>query len=320
MRSNPNRLIVSHAPFLHNGSSISERSYHTLLATLPAVLVGIYHYHIAALAVVCLSISSAMIWEVVINRISRRPDTLGDGTAALTGMIFAMLVPATMPWWVVVTGTFFAIVIGKHIFGGVGANPFNPVVVSVAILAVSWKEYFDFNAALVDYDTGFTMAYPLWVLKKFGVEQAAAFNVADLLLGNQSGGIGATFGIGLAAGGLYLIYRGFIRWEISLSFLAGIFITAWLFNKVDPAAYAGPFFHLFAGYTLIGAFFLATEYSSSPVNFIPMLIYGAGGGIMTILIRNIGTGVDGVIVALLLMNSINPLLDNIRPKALGKAA
>jgi electron transport complex protein RnfD len=137
-------------------------------------------------------------------------------------------------------------------------------------------------------------------------------------MGQQSGGIGSTFGLGLIIGGIYLIIRGFIRWEISVSFLAGVLITAMFFNIIDPARYAGPVFHLLTGYTLIGAFFLATEDSSSPVNFIPMLIYGAGAGIMTVLIRNIGAYVDGVVFAILLMNLVNPLLDKIRPKALGK--
>ena len=114
--------------------------------------------------------------------------------------------------------------------------------------------------------------------------------------------------------------RGITRWEISLSFLAGVFVTALIFNVVDPARFAGPFFHLFAGYTLIGAFFLATEDASSPVNPIPMLIFGAGAGFLVVLIRNIGAWSDGVINALLVANMINPLLDKIRPKALGKVA
>ncbi|MBW1867348.1 MAG: RnfABCDGE type electron transport complex subunit D, partial [Deltaproteobacteria bacterium] len=139
-----------------------------------------------------------------------------------------------------------------------------------------------------------------------------------LLLGQQTGGIGSSFGLGLILGGIYLVIRGYIRWEISLSFLGGVLITAWLFQLSDPAVYAGPVFHLLTGYTLIGAFFLATENSSSPVNFLPMLIYGAGGGIMTVLIRNIGIYIDGVLLAILLMNLINPMLDKIRPKALGK--
>ncbi len=312
------KFVVSHAPFLHDESRISERSYNIMLATLPAVLFGLVHYGIPALGVVSLSISSSIIWEFLMNYVTKRPKSIGDGNAALIGLLFAMLLPATSPWWLVLTGTFVSVVIGKQIFGGIGGNPFNPALIGIAILMVSWKNFFDFDDALLNYDLGFIMVYPLAALKHFGVSAVDSFTISDLLLGRQIGAIGTTFGIGIIAGGIYLIIRGFIRWEISLSFLAGVLITAFIFNLYDSTRYAGPFFHLLTGYTLIGAFFLATEDSSSPVNFIPMFIYGAGGGIMTVLIRNIGAHVDGVVFAVILMNIANPLLDKIRPKAIGK--
>lgn len=311
------KFIVSHAPFWHDGSGIFERSWNMVLAALPAVVLGIIQYGIAALGVVCLAISCAMIWEVAFNLVAKRPVTIGDGNAAVIGLLFAMLMPATTPWWAIVVGTFVAVVVGKQIFGGIGANPFHPVAVAMAILMLSWKGLFDFDEALVNYDLGFAVAYPLTALKNFGVA-AVDISAGDLLLGKQIGGIGSTFGLGLIIGGAYLIIRGFIRWEIAISFLAGVLVTAVLFNVSDSDKYAGPVFHLFTGYTLIGAFFLATEDSSSPVNFIPMLIYGAAGGVMTVLIRNIGVYVDGVIFAILIINLINPLLDKIRPKALGR--
>ena len=316
--NNHKKFIVSHAPFWHNGSSISTRNYNIICAALPAVLLGLFQYGIPALGVVALAISSAILWELIFNNITKRPVTIGDGSAALTGLLFGMLIPATSPWWLVVTGTFIAIVIGKQIFGGIGSNPFNPVILAIAMMAVSWKDYFDFDEMLIHYDFDFIAVYPLAALKHFGVQAVDSFRVIDLLLGQQIGGIGATFGLGLIAGGIYLILRGIIRWEIPLSFLAGIFITAYIFNLADPAKYAGPAIHLFTGYTLIGAFFIATEDSSSPVNFVPMLIYGATGGVMTVLIRNVGAYIDGVVLAILLINLVNPLLDKIRPKAVGK--
>ena len=315
---NQKKLIVSHAPFWHDGSGITVRSYHTMLAAMPAVLFGIFTYGMPALGVVSLSISFAIIWEFLINKITKRTISIGDGNAALIGLLFAMLLPATSPWWLVITGTFVAVLIGKHIYGGIGGNPFNPVLIGFAILMVAWKDYFDFNEVLVNYDLGFAMVYPLAAAKHLGASGVEAFSMMDLLLGQQSGGIGATFGLGLIIGGIYLMIRGFIRWEISVSFLVGVGVTALLFNMSDPSRYVNPVFHLLTGYTLIGAFFLATEDSSSPVNFIPMLIYGAGAGIMTVLVRNIGSYVDGVVFAILLMNLINPLCDKIRPKALGK--
>lgn len=317
---NQKKFIVSHAPFWHNGSRISERSYHTMLAALPAVILGIIQYGTPALGVVSLAISSAIIWELIFNKVARQDVTIADGNAALLGMIFGMMMPATTPWWAVIVGTFIAVVVGKQIFGGIGGNPFHPVVIALGFMMLSWQGLFDFDEMLVSYELDFVMLYPLGLVKNFGAATAASFSPADLLMGKQLGAIGATFGLGLIVGGLYLILRGFIRWEIAFSFLAGVFLTALIFNSSSPENYAGPVFHLLTGYTLIGAFFLATEDSSSPVNFIPMLIYGFVGGVMTVLIRNIGVYLDGVVFAILIINLINPILDKIRPKAMGRTA
>ena len=314
-------LIVSHAPFWHDGSGIPERSYHTIIAALPAAAVGIAYYGVPALGVICMAMSTAILWELLFNYASRRPVTVGNGNAALMGLLLAMVLPASTPWWVVVIGTFLAIVIGMQIFGGIGANPFNPVALATAILMVSYTAHMDFNSGLVNFMLGFPSPKdPLAALKAFGPDAVAHLNYMDLFMGRQVGALGSTCGLAIVLGGLYLILRGIIRWEISVSFVVGIYITALLFNMADPARFASPAFHLLTGYTLIGAFFLATESSSSPVNFIPMLIYGALGGVMTVLIRNIGAYVDGVIFAILIINLINPLIDKIRPKAIGKVA
>ena len=315
---NQKLLVSSHAPFWHNGSSIRDKSYHIMLAALPAVVMGIYQYGMPALGVLALSVSSAMLWELLMNFLMKRPATIGDGNAAVIGLLFGMLLPATTPWWGVLAGTFVAIIVGKVIFGGIGCNPLNPSLVAIAMLMLSWKGLFDFDEALVNYELGFYMPYPLAVLKHFGTSTVDYYSLPGLLMGQQSGGIGATFGLGIIVGGIYLILRGYIRWEISVSFLVGVFLTALIFHTADSEKYAGPFFHLLTGYTMIGAFFFATEDSSSPVNFIPMLIYGLLAGILTVLIRNIGFFVDGTVFAILMLNVANPLLDKIRPKAMGK--
>ncbi len=315
------KLTVSHAPFCHNGSTISAKSYNIMAASMLAVVPGFYFYGLPAVGAAALAIGSAMVWELLFNLISRRPVSIGDGNAALIGLLTAMLMPAVVAWWVVVMATFLAVVIGKQIFGGIGSNPFNPVAVAMAILMVSWPNHLDFNAALAHYQFDFEPAiYPLLLVKSFGTSAVASMHWTDLLMGRQVGGIGTTYSLGLLIAGIYLMIRGYIRWEIAISFLAGIIIMALIFNKIDPESYAGPMFHLLTGYTLIGAFLLATEDSSSPVNFVPMLIYGAIGGSFTILIRNTGVHVDGVIFAILMMNMVNPLIDKIRPKAIGKVA
>ena len=289
-----------------------------MIAAVPAVLAGIYYFGIPALGVISLSISFSILWELAFNYVAKRPNTIGDGNAAVIGLLFGMLLPATSPFWLVITGTFVAIVIGKQIYGGIGSNPFNPALVAIAMLTLSWKTHFDFDGMLLNYDFDFTPIYPLVALKAFGTSAVDSISISDLILGRQVGGIGATFGLGLIVGGLYLIYKGYIRWEIPLSFLAGVFLTSMIFNVADAERFAGPAFHIFTGYTLIGAFFLATEDSSSPVHFIPMLIYGFGAGFLAVLIRCIGAFPDGVAFAILIMNLANPLLDKIRPKAIGK--
>jgi electron transport complex protein RnfD len=289
-----------------------------MLAALPAVLMGISQYGSPALGMISLATASAVGWEFIMNLVLGKRITVGDGSAAVTGLLFGMLLPATAPWWVVVLGTFLAIIVGKQIFGGLGLNPLNPSLLALAMLVISFDRIFDFNAALRHYELGFAMTYPLADLKALGTAGIDKFPIGDLFMGRQIGGVGATFGLGLVIGGVYLMIRGYVRWELSLSFLAGVFVTAWLFHLADAASYAGPMFHLFTGYTLIGAFFLLPEDSSSPVNFIPMLVFGALAGLMTVLIRNIGAYVDGIPFSILLLNLANPLLDKIRPKTVGK--
>ncbi|MDY0221188.1 MAG: RnfABCDGE type electron transport complex subunit D [Desulfobacterium sp.] len=313
-----NKYTVSHAPFWHDGDTISAMNTNVILAALPAALFGVLTFGLPALGVLTLAVSTAMLWELAFNLISRRAVTVGDFDAAVIGLFVGMMLPATAPWWVVVTGTFFAVVIGKQIYGGIGANPFNPAVIGIAVLLVAWKGFFDFDAALLNYEFGFTALAPLGALKHQGVAAVGLFPLKELAMGSQVGALGTTFGLGIIIGGIYLILRGFIRWEITLSYVGGILLTALVFNVVNPDSYAPPMFHLFTGYTLFAAFFLANENSSSPVNPIPMVIYGIMGGVMTILIRNIGSYGDGTVFAILLINLINPLIDRIRPKALGK--
>ncbi len=313
------KLTVSHAPFWHDGDSIFKMNLNILIALLPAVIFGIIQFGAPAVGVLALSLSSAMVWEFTMNIISKDKIRIGDLDSAVIGLLFGMMLPATSPWWLVITGTFVAVVIGKIIFGGLGANPFNPALVGMAFLMLSWKTFFDFDSAYINYDFNFTALAPLAALKFQGVSGIdGLFSANGLLMGKQIGAIGSTFGLGLIIGGIYLILRGYTRWEITVSFIAGIIFAAWCFNLADPEKYAGPMIHILSGYTLLGAFFLSTENSSSPVNTIPMLLYGFFIGVMIILMRNIGAYADGTVLAILLFNLVNPLIDSIRPKALGK--
>jgi len=312
------KLIVSHAPFYRDACTVMKRSYLIMAAALVAVIPGLFIFGAPAVGVCALAVSSAIFWELLANTLMKQQPTVGDGNAAMIGLIFAMLLPATAPWWMVLTGTFVAVIMSKTVFGGIGGNAFCPPALAAAVLTVSWPHLMNFNGMLVDYDMAWSMVDPLINVKFFGAEMADFYAPAELLVGHQAGGIGAVCGVGLIIGGIFLMIRGINRWEICLSFLVGVVATAFLFNMSNPDLYAGPVFHLLTGYTLVAAFFLATEDASSPVNPIPMLIYGFGGGVLTVLIRNKGAWVDGALFAVLLMNLANPILDLIRPKALGK--
>ncbi|OGR11234.1 MAG: electron transporter RnfD [Desulfobacterales bacterium RIFOXYA12_FULL_46_15] len=316
---NNNKLIVSHAPFWHDGDSLFNTNLNLLIASLPAVIFSLVQFGAPALGVLALSLSSAMAWEFIVTLLSGKKPSINDLDSAVIGLFLGMMLPATAPWWLVIVGTFLAVVLGKMIYGGIGANPFNPALLGIAILTLSWASHLDFDAAYINYDFSFTALAPLAAVKAKGALAVSdLFPLSDLIMGKQVGAIGTTFGLGLIIGGVYLILRGFVRWEIPVSFIAGIIFTAFCFNLANPDKYAAPMIHLFSGYTLFGAFFLAPENSSSPVNRIPMLIFGFCAAVMIILMRNIGAYDDGTVLGILLLNVVNPLIDTIRPKALGK--
>ncbi|MFN2436090.1 MAG: RnfABCDGE type electron transport complex subunit D [Desulfotignum sp.] len=314
---NHKKLTVSHAPFWHDGDSLFKKNLNFIIALLPAAIFGVLQFGAPALGVLALSVSCAMLWELIINAVSKKPFTIGDLDAALIGLLFGMMLPAVTPWWLVVVGTFVAVFMGKMIFGGIGASPFNPALLGMAILMLSWNMFFDFDTAYVNYEFDFIALAPL-VAVKFQGAATDLFPLSALFMGREVGAVGAVFSLGLIIGGIYLILRGYTRWELSVSFIAGILVTAFLFHLVNPESYSGPWFHLFSGYTMLGAFFLITDSSSSPVQRIPMLIYGFLAGFLIILMRNVGSYADGTILAILLVNVVSPLLDNIRPAALGK--
>jgi electron transport complex protein RnfD len=311
-------LLASHAPFIHCGTSLKERYWNIILACLPALIYGIVFYGVPALAVVCLSTGSAMVWEALFKKIRRQEPRIWDGSSALLGLLFAMMLPATTPWWLVLVGTFLCVVVGREAYGGVGCNPVNSVLFAFAIVFMSWRSVLDFTGALGNFEVSFFPVEPLNAIKYMGTSAESKYDILGLLLGKQLGGIGSVFNLGLILGGVYLAIRRFIKWEISVMFLISLFITAWIFHAVNPDKYASPVFHLFTGYTMLGAFFLLTEDTTSPVNFLPKLLYGAMAGVMTMLIRNIGAYVEGVVFAILLSNVFHPLIDKIRPKSFGK--
>ncbi len=306
-------LSVSAPPFWHCGRTIQKNNYHTLLALLPAVAMAIWQWGLPAARVMALAIATGVVVEALCQYMMKRELSIDDFSAPITCLLFAFLLPAAAPWWIVALGAALCIAMGKMSFGGLGANPVNAALVGWALLFVSWPVTMDPNA--MQLNTSFVD--PLVQLKYFGAEVAGKIPLTDLLMGKQIGGLGAAQALGLFVGGSYLAIRGIIRWEIALSFLVGVAGVAAIYHAIDPVAYASPAFHLLTGSTLLGGFFLATEAASSPNRQIPMVIYGLVGGALVIIIRVYGIYTDGVPFAVLLVNLLTPLLDSIRPKPFG---
>jgi len=304
-------LTVSSPPHWHTGQKISNIMYGLMIALIPAVILGIINYRMHAVRVIAVAVVSAMVAEAIMQYAMKKPISLTDGSAALSGLLLALILPASAPWWLVAVGSMVGMVIGKQIFGGLGGYPFNPVLVGWAIIRISWPAHLNLDDVLVNYNLG--DGYLLTTLKNLGAAELS-FSYGKLLLGRQLGGIGAAATLWLLIGGLFAIARGHIPWRIPVSFIAGVFFASSLYWFANSTA--NPFFHILTGNVMLGAFFLATDSTTSPVNNWAMVLFGVGCGILTILIRQYGMYPDGVVFAILLMNMVNPLLDKIRPRVM----
>jgi len=306
-------LAVSSPPFLHCGRTIRKASFEMLIALAPAAIMAIWHWGMPAARVMALAMLTGILAEALCQKIMRREVHVDDFSVVVSSLLFAFLLPAAAPWWLVVVGTAVAVFLGRMAFGGLGTNPVNTALVGWAMLYISWPGLMDPNSMQLE-----TMYMdPLVRLKFFGASGVQGIGLGELLLGCQIGGLGAAQGLALLAGGLYVLARGLVRWEISASFFIGVLASATLLYGLDPAHNVQPLFHLVTGGTLLGGFFLATEWASSPTGRIPMLIYGLFAGVMVIIIRVYGIYPDGVPFAILLANLVAPLLDGIRPKPFG---
>ncbi|WP_419788105.1 RnfABCDGE type electron transport complex subunit D [Pseudodesulfovibrio sp.] len=306
-------LTVCMPPHVHCGRTIKGYMRETLLALLPAAIMAIVVFGMGAIRVMALSCTVAVLAEAALNRIFRREQSIDDLSALHTGLLFSFLLPASAPWWLVTVGAIASILLGKMIYGGLGANPLVSPLVGWALCRISWPAFMDTNATMLNLD----LPAPLQQLKYFGLDAVSSIDPTTLLTGSQLGGLGAIQVGALLIGGGYLLLRRHIRWEIPVAFLCGVAGMAWIYQILDPSTYASPLFHLLAGGTVFGAFFLATDPASTPVGRIPTLLFGLMAGAMVIIIRVYGIYPDGVPFAILLANLFTPLLDRIRPRPFG---
>jgi len=253
--------IVSMSPHIRGGNSIEKMMKTFLVGLIPASLMGIYLFGVRTLIIMILSMGTAVIVETVIEKLTKKRLTYRDYHALLTGLLLALILPPSVPWWIPVVGGGVAIILGKMVFGGLGNYPFNPVLVAWVVLRLSWADRMNI---FFEPNTTNQVLTPLMAIK----EDPAMFYSYDLLplfLGNKAGPIGTVCGLAVLIGGLFIISRGIIRWHIPLAFLFGIALFSGILRYINPDIYPPVIFHLISGSVLFGAFFLAPEPVTSPV-------------------------------------------------------
>ncbi len=299
----PEIPVISPAPHFRTSNTTRSVMMDVILALLPAFAFGVYRFGYRALLLGVVSIASAILFEALIQLILRRPVTVGDLSAAVTGLLLAMNLPSTVPIWIPIVGSFFAVVVVKQLFGGIGKNIVNPAL-AARVFLFAWPDEMGTFAAdkihtMATADVVST-ATPLSFLKDGALPTDVG--ILDLFFGNHAGCIGEGCTALLILGGLYLLIRRVISWHIPVSFLGTVALLCLLFPKVADAPVAFMLAELLSGGLMLGAIFMATDYATSPVTPWGRILFGVGCGLITVFIRFFGGYPEGVSFAILIMN------------------
>jgi electron transport complex protein RnfD len=320
------RFLVSSSPHIHDGKRIDDIMRLVIVALVPASLFSVYMFGWRALLTIVLSIGSAVLFELAWQKMVRKPVTIGNMSAALTGLLLALNLPSTSPWWMILIGSFFAIVIAKQFYGGLGYNIFNPALVGRVVLLIAFPVQMTARwlAPSAWGMSAVTTATPLGKVREALISTGhldvhlTRQEVIDLLIGNRAGSLGEVSVVLLLAGGILLVARKIITWHIPVSFIGSVWAISGIFHLVNPARYADPSFHVITGGLFLGAIFMATDYVTSPITPGGKLIFGVGCGLITVVIRLFGAYPEGVSFAILLMNAFTPLIDRyVKPSVFG---
>lgn len=295
---------VSSSPHIRVKETTKSIMRDVVIALLPATFASVYFFKLQALLVILVSVLSCVGAEYIWQKATKRKVTIGDLSAVVTGLLIAFNLPPSVPLWMPVVGGFFAIIIAKQFFGGLGQNIVNPALVARAFLLASWP------TAMTTWTLdGVTTATPLAALKA-GTQAPA---LMDVFIGNVGGCIGETSALALIIGGVYLLAKRIIDWRIPVSFIGTTFVITAIAGRAG-----NPLYELFAGGLMIGAFFMATDYATSPITPIGRLIFGVGCGVITAVIRIFGGYPEGVSYSILVMNLFVPLIERwTAPKIFG---
>ena len=317
-----NKLIVAPAPHVQSAQSTASIMRDVIVALMPALVVSTVVFGMDVLRVVALSVAACEAFEYLIQRfLVRGPLTVSNGSAAVTGVLLAFNLPASIPWWIVVIGAFVAIAIGKMTFGGLGKNPFNPALVGRVFLLIAYPvQMTSFPMPVNGAFDALSGATPLAAVKHGAA--ADVVGVQELLLGNMPGSLGEVAALALLAGFAYLLWRRVIRWHVPVTVLATMAVFAFVYalgkGMTGAALWQLPLFHVLAGGAILGAVFMATDYSTSPMTVRGGVIFAAGIGVITMLIRLWGAYPEGMSFAILIMNACVPLINKyVKPKRFG---
>ena len=306
------KLVVSSSPFLRDASVSTRRLMgDVVIALIPTALAAIWFFGAPALALMLVSVVFAVLSELVYEKITHQKTTIDDLSAVVTGLLLAFNLPANAPWWMAAIGSIIAIVLVKQIFGGIGSNFMNPALAARAILFVSWATQMTTYPATRFMLDGVSTATPL---NSLGTGSVAGVNLMDLFLGNIPGVLGETCKLALLLGGVYLILRRIVDWKIPVTFIATVFVCYLIKDGAEMALY-----QILSGGLFLGAFFMATDYATSPVTNPGRVIMGIGCGIFLFVIRAYASYPEGCSFAILLMNVATPLIDKYTmPKPFGE--
>ena len=314
---------VSSSPHISCNESVPKIMWNVVFALVPAVLFGVIYFKTNALIIVIVSILSAVLAEYLVQKFRKQPISISDGSAVLTGLLLAMCMPPTIPAYMVGIGAAIAIVIGKHSMGGLGQNIFNPAHIGRAALMVSWPVAMTTWSQVTTSVDAVTSATPLNIAKIQGYDallQTYGGNMElykALFFGTRNGCIGETCTILLLLGGIYLIYKKYVNWQIPVVMIGTVGIFTWVFGP-NGFFTGDPAFHMMAGGLVIGAFFMATDMVTIPITKKGQLIFAFGAGLITAIIRLQGGYPEGVCYSILLMNALTPLIDRlVKPKIFG---
>jgi len=300
-----NKLLVTTSPHIHTDESTARIMWMVIISLIPAGIAGIFIFGRDALWTIFLGIISALIAEGILQLLTKRKVTVLDGSAVLTGLLLSYNLPANVPFWIPIIGSFFAIAVGKQVFGGLGQNIFNPALVGRAFLVASWPKYLTTFPKPLSYDA-VTSATPLAILKESKIVEHISY--LDLFLGKKGGCIGEVCIAALLLGALFLLLRGYISWHIPVSFIVTTGMLTYIFGA--DGLFSGDWlFHILSGGLILGAFFMATDYVTSPLTKKGHIIFGIGCGLITAVIRLWGGYPEGVSFSILMMNAATPLID-----------